>query len=456
MRSILLILALTSTTAAAPTTVGAAQVDITPPLGTPMAGYYSVRALEGVIDPLHAKAIVIEKDGVRAAIVALDLLTTTPGLVREARAKIESLTGIPAKHVLICATHTHTGPVLADRPRDEAFGGDHKLAVEYRKALPEKIAEAVKQADAKREPVTIQRALGREEGLAFNRRYHMADGSVGWNPGKKNVNIVKPAGPTDPSVNLVVLEAKEKPLACFVNFAMHSDTTSGRHASADYPGHLTKALQAAKGEGLIVSFLLGCCGDVNHVNVNLVEAQKGVGESSRIGTRLAAATLKAWDDRAPLAEGPLKVTSETVELALDPVTAADGDAAKPVIEAVAKGTKPAPKFLDQVQAFKVDDVQRRLGKPWSVEVQVISLGPDLAIVSLPGEIFTQLGLDIRKASPFKTTLIAELANGSLGYIPNRQAYPQGNYEVLSSRCAPGSGEKLAESAIRQLKLHMGK
>lgn len=451
IRTLLLALLAPLVANAAPPTAGAAQVDITPPAGTPMAGYYAVRNLEGVLDPLFAKAIVLEKDGTRAAIVVLDLLTTTPGLVSESRAKIEAATGIPAKHVMISATHTHTGPVLADRPRDEAFGGAHKLSVDYRASLPEKIAEAVTKADKARAECSIFHAVGKEEGLAFNRRYFLEDGTVGWNPGKKNPKIVKPAGPTDSSVPLVVFEVAKKPVACLVNFAMHSDTTSGRHASADYPGHLARALTAAKGETMISAFQLGCCGDVNHVNVNLADAQKGTGESSRIGTRLAAAALKAWDERTPIADGPLVVTSETVELPLATVTLADVEAAKPVIAAVARGDTPAPKFLDQVQAFKVDDVARRLGKPWSVEVQVISLGPDLAWVGLPGEIFTQLGLDVKAASPFKTTILAELANGSLGYIPDRKAYPQGQYEVLSSRAAAGSGEKLVESALKQLK-----
>jgi len=88
--------------------------------------------------------------------------------------------------------------------------------------------------------------------------------------------------------------------------------------------------------------------------------------------------------------------------------------------------------------------------PLLAEVQVIALSDDLAIVALPGEIFVELGLALKKASPFKTTLIAELANGSIGYIPNRDAYPQGNYEVVSARNEAGSGEKLVEVALRLL------
>ena len=92
----------------------------------------------------------------------------------------------------------------------------------------------------------------------------------------------------------------------------------------------------------------------------------------------------------------------------------------------------------------------RNGKPWEVEVQVIALGNEVAWVSLPGEIFVELGLAIKQASPFRYTMIAELANGSIGYIPDRPAYAQGNYEVVSARCAEGSGEMLVKAAVRLL------
>lgn len=103
------------------------------------------------------------------------------------------------------------------------------------------------------------------------------------------------------------------------------------------------------------------------------------------------------------------------------------------------------------RAYKVIDVHERHGKPQEAEVQVIALGRDVAWVALPGEIFVELGLAIKKASPFPQTIVAELANGSLGYIPTRQAYAQGNYEVVSARVAAGSGEKLVEAATRILR-----
>ena len=133
------------------------------------------------------------------------------------------------------------------------------------------------------------------------------------------------------------------------------------------------------------------------------------------------------------------------------MTPAETETAKQVIAKVQSGAKPVPAFLSQVQAYKAADVSDRLGKPLQVEVQVISIGSDVAFVSLPGEIFVELGLSIKAGSPFKNTVIAELANGSIGYIPTRVAYGHGNYEVISARCAVGSGERLVDSAVKQLR-----
>jgi hypothetical protein len=140
------------------------------------------------------------------------------------------------------------------------------------------------------------------------------------------------------------------------------------------------------------------------------------------------------------------VASEIVSLPLNPVTDADRDEARALVRRIGEA-----KFMEQVKAFRILDVLAREGKPWEVEVQVIALGPDVAFVSLPGEIFVELGLAIKKASPFKHTFIAELANGSIGYIPNQPAYAQGAYEVVSTRAAEGSGERLVEAAVRLLK-----
>ena len=431
----------------------AAWVDITPKLGTPMAGYYSERGAEAVHDPLKAKALVLAHGSTKVALVTVDLISTLRSTVEEARRLIEIETGIPAAQVMISATHSHTGPVLSGNRRYDAITGSHPFALEYTAALPSLLAQVVKTAASRLGEARVSDGIGHEEGLAFNRRFHMRDGSIGWNAGKLNPNIVQPAGPTDPRVHVVLFrDGQDRPIATYVNFAMHLDTVGGAAFSADYPFTLSECLARVHGPDLVTFFSIGCAGDINHINVKSGAQQQGHGEAARIGTVLAASVLRASEHlRTNRTDLPLRISREMVQMPIPDLTADDVAFARTVTMALEEKKAPAPKFLDQVRAFQVLDVEPQQGKPFAVEVQVIALGDEIAWVSLPGEIFVELGLSIKAGSPFRQTIIAELANGSIGYIPTRRAYSEGNYEVVSARCAEGSGELLVESALRQLR-----
>lgn len=435
--------------------VGAAAVVITPPVGTPMAGYYFERAAEGVHDDLTARALVLERGGTKAALVSLDLISTPLGIVEAAREEIERTIGIPGRNVTISATHAHTGPVLAGRGlRDDAMGADGELVRRYSAGLPAKIAEAVRRADASLTPAIARAATGEERSIAFNRRFHMTDGSVGWNPGKLNPRIVKPAGPIDPEVAVVLFESAaeaRKPLAAYLNYAVHLDNIGGLKFSADMPGTLYSLLGSVKGPGMVAIYTTGCCGDINHIDVRWPETQRGFENAARMGIILAGSVLETWPRLKPVGDGPLRVRSRMVPLPLPEVSPADVESARAIVARHRDPKAKQPSFLETVQAYKVLDVEPRHGKPFEVEVQVVALGKELAWVSLPGEIFVELGLAIKQDSPFPHTIIAELANGSIGYIPTRRAYTQGNYEVVSARCAAGSGEMLVDAAIGLLK-----
>ncbi len=442
------------------TRVGAAAVVITPPSGTPMAGYYFERAAEGVHDDLFAKALVLEQGGVRVALISLDLISTPRELVEEIRKEVDRSTGIKGCNVMISATHAHTGPVLAGRgPRDDALGSRNSLVERYSASLPGKVAEAVRRAESVRVPSVVKVARAQEHALAFNRRYHMTDGSVGWNPGKLNSRILKPAGPIDPDVAIVHFEARDgsrRPLATYINYAVHLDNIGGLKLSADMPGTLSSLLALVKGPEMVTVYTTGCCGDINHINVHWAEPQQGFENSARMGIILAGAVLKTWPELRPVSPNPLRVKRETVLLPLPKISRSDVETAHQIVARHRDTKAKQPTFLETVHAYKVLDVEARQGKPIAVEVQVVAMANDLAWVSLPGEIFVELGLAIKQDSPFPNTIIAELANGSIGYIPTRRAYSQGNYEVVSARCAEGSGEMLVDCAIRLLKeLHSG-
>ena len=167
--------------------VGAAAVVINPPPGTPLAGYYSQRGTKTVLDDIYAKAIVLEVGDTRAALVVCDLISLPRHVVTEARRQVEAATGIPAAHVMLSATHTHTGPVLArESALDELVGATSDLGRRYTDKLPELIARSVAEANRKLAPARASAAVGKEEGISFNRRFHMKDGTVSWNPAKRH------------------------------------------------------------------------------------------------------------------------------------------------------------------------------------------------------------------------------------------------------------------------------
>lgn len=266
-----------------------------------MAGYYTNRAATGIHDNLHAKALVLESEGVRVALVVCDVVSLPRVISEEARKIAAQKTGIPGDHVMISANHSHTGPVILTYPSRYNLTGEMKrIAETYTAQLPARIAEAIVSAAARLQPAQIRSAIGREDSLAFNRRYFMADGTVGWNPGKLNPKIVRPAGPTDPGVAVLYIETpEEKPIAAYVNFAMHQDTMGGLQFSADYSYVLSKVVAEAKGSNLITLFTIGCAGNVNHIDVTRKERQSGYEEAARIGGVLGGEVLKTIE-RAPV------------------------------------------------------------------------------------------------------------------------------------------------------------
>src|SRR5688572_9379664 len=228
---------------------GAAAVKITPPTGAPLAGYYYNRAAEGVHDDLYAKALVLEQEGTKVAFVVSDLISLSRPIVEQARKLVAESAGVPGENVMISATHSHTGPVLrGGSMRTAAQGGEEDIAVRYAEELPKLIAESVKLAAERVTNATLSAAFEHEDRLSFNRRFFMRNGTVAWNPGKANTNIVRAAGPIDPDVGVLLVQTPDAKaaIATYVNFAMHPDTVGGLQISADYPYTLARLLSEYK------------------------------------------------------------------------------------------------------------------------------------------------------------------------------------------------------------------
>jgi neutral ceramidase len=431
---------------------GRAEVSITPTKET--------GGVKKLLDDLRAKAVVFEKDGTAAAMVACDLPVINLPVVQAARRLIETQTGIPAANVMISATHTHTGltPGWTGQSSWPALtpaqgGNEMEEARRYTKFLVKSIAQAVVSAHNDLQPAIIFAGVGREDSLPFNRRFLMKDGTVLFNPGVLNPNIVRPVGPIDPEVPVgYVATPGGRPLATLVNYAMHLDTVGGDAYSADYPHFLAQSLGAAKGPEMMTFFSVGACGNVNHIDVTRPGPYSGYGEAARIGTILAAAVLKTYPKLERLEPESIGVTRETVPLPPVILQSGDSEKARSYIEREKAGGKLT--LLESVFTQRVLFAERQQGRPLDVEVMAIALGKDLAWVALPGEIFVELGLAIKRGSPYRFTTISELAYDWIRYVPNRKGFAEGHYEAINTRSGPGGGEALAEAAIRcLLKLH---
>jgi len=276
----------------------------------------------------------------------------------------------------------------------------------------------------------------------------MKDGTVQFNPGKLNPNIVRPAGPIDPDVGLLRFRAGDKELALLTVFALHLDTVGGTEYSADYPFYLERKLRPILGVEGVSLFGAGTCGDINHIDVSKKDPQKGHLEAGRIGTTLGDTVMKALPKLRPQRSPRLVVRRTIVQAPLQKYSA---EAIAQARKDMAKiGTRELP-FLKQVEAYKILSLQMLPSDILPMEVQVFRLSDEVAIVGLPGEIFVDLGLAIKKASPFPVTLVIELCNDAPGYVPTVKAFKEGSYETVNSRIQPGGGEKLVEAATRLLK-----
>ena len=453
--------------------VGMAEVDITPPVGFPMAGYYHERLAEGTIDSLKAKAIVFREGDTAAALVVCDLIGIATDLSREVQRRASEKTGIPVSNIVIAATHSHTAP---DYMKELwLYLGKEKqdpLRAEYIEKLINGPVDAIVRGyeDAGKFTLSTGSAL-QTTPVAFNRRFVMRDGSVQTWQALSNPEVVRAAGPIDPRIELLAVRNSDngKVHGILSNFALHLDTVGGMRWSADYPFFIERTLRKNYGGDVISIFGTGCCGDINHVDPSAPERHK----SDYIGDSIGTSICRQFATLSPLKSTQLHVMSQVVELPLEDVSQPEVERAIEIVALAKQGGKV--EFLDHVTSYKQLILDQFLhGQPYAetakhitwglsrslagvgerlpVNVTVMTIGDDVAIVSLPGEVFVELGLAIKQASPFRTTIIVELSNAvETIYVPHRAAYAGGSYEVTNSALQPGGGEMLVEVAIKLLR-----
>lgn len=466
-----------------PIQVGMAEADITPPLKFPMAGYFHERLNEGTVDPLKAKAIVFRSDSQQAALVVCDLIGIAADFAKEVKTRASEQTGIPASHIIVSATHSHTAPdyskslyawmVRKSSPDTEAPALEkdpERLA--YIDKLISNTVDAIVRAHHAAAPAKLESGWTEQQTpVAFNRRFVQKDGSVRTWVGLEHEGTVRSAGPIDPEIPLLLVRDESGRMKGLVsNFALHLDTVGGMKWSADYPSFISDVVRERLGSDVISIFGTGCCGDINHVNPRGKERNK----TDFIGKSLGETIVSGVASLSPIDTPRLEVRSVIVQVPLQ--EASQEAVAKSIATMKAVNAGESVDFYDHVTAHKtlmIDQMRnsprfakdedamlaRRVthslsgvGPTIPVEINAICLGRDLAIVSLPGEVFVDLGLAIKRGSPFRNTMVIELSNCvETFYVPTRAAFAGGGYETTNSTVEHGAGELLVEESLKMLK-----
>jgi len=415
---------------------GVSSLDVTPPLGTHMRGYFEERTASTVHDPLYVRSFALEDNGNAVAVAVCDIIGIDRKYLDQTKARIAETTGLQPNQVIISCTHTHTGPLTGDDPYTEWLWG--------------RIADGVRVAWQAREEAQIGWARATEDRPVFKRRYRMKDGTVQTNPGLNNPDVVEPAGPTDPEVGVMVLRRPGgQTLGLLGNYALHyvgipDDFTA---FSADYYGFFSSMIQRLRGESFVAALSNGASGDINNWDVmgRANPANDHYQHCERAGALVAANAFWAWNEANFVAEVPLAGALAEVTLSpRPPATPEDLAKAQDIEDRLAAG-KPVlmgeRSFRNRVRRFEKQPPTARTSI-----VQALRVG-DLALVGVPGEFFVELGLEIKRRSPFAQTMILELANDCVGYIPTRRAFEEGAYEPNSSPYEPGFGEAIVDSAV---------
>ena len=417
---------------------GAGTQVITPPVGTSLAGYFHDRVSTGVHDDLLAKALVLDNGRKKVAIVVCDLLWIQGEQVRRVRELALKAAGIPPENIMVSCTHTHTGPETRVKrpmvPINEA----------YIERLPQLIADSIIRAEANLQPAVLRLGEEYEDRISFNRRFLMKDGSVAFNPGKMNPDIIGPVGPTDPQLNVLRVDHEDgSPMAIIANFSMHPDVMTGCEISADFPGESSRIVSSLYESKPMVMYMQGACGNLNQLDVSNSVNQNGPKEVTRLSRVLAGKTLAASELSQPMGCEDLGSISRKLPIKYHPLTEE--------LKAKAKAAGGRGDFekaqAELIASYELD------GKSAAVEVQAIRIG-DTAVVGIPGEYFVEYGLSIKEWSPFDQTFISELANAAFGYIPTLDAFYPGTYEtmpILSATLEPSAGVQMANEAGKLLR-----
>jgi len=433
---------------------GAYAIDVTPKtLPVIVNGGMRERTAAKVVDPLHARCLVLDDGATQLAIAVVDSCVLPRPLIDKAKAAAEAATGIPAAHMLVSATHTHSAPSVCAVLGTGAEEG-------YADYLAGRIAEGIATAAKRLAPARVGWGADRDPKNVFCRRYLMepgtartcrftghADDQCQMNPGYENPNAVRRTGPVDDEVSVLSVQSHDgRPLALLANYSTHY---AGAPAlSADYfavfAEKIAEKLDAP--DGFVAMMSNGTSGDANCCDF---DHPRRPFDRFTVGADTAAAAERAYRRIEHRDWAPLEVRQRLLRLAIRKPTDDEVAEAKAYIEEHAKDAKP--KNITDVYAWETVHLSR-LPAAREIRLQVLRIG-NLGIAAIPCEVYGSTGLRLKEKSPLKPTFTVSLANGFNGYIPPPEQHDLGGYTTWRARSSclePQAEPKIVASLTEML------
>lgn len=448
---------------------GFSRLNVTPPLGIPIVGYYKPRFAEGVLDELEVNALALAVEDKKVVLLSVDNCGFSETVADSYRDHICEVTGLPADCVFLHATHTHTGPSTCPTyDKDLVLLSDyegHPLLPEYFYFLRRKVADAAVLALKDLKPAKMGWAVGDAPKVAFVRRFRMKDGKVRTNPGVGNPDILHPIGDVDERVNVLRFDREGGETILLANFGNHPDSVGDSLISGDWPTlfrhRLEKALDNVKS-----IFFNGAQGDVNHVNVNAKggdfndtfhdfdDVDRGYGHARHMGNVVAAAVLQVFDKVNYTDVESIRTLEKTFHIPSAMPTPKEAKQAHVINDLHMAGRDDALPYegmeLTTVVAEAARMVRLEHG-PESFPMNFLGVAVgNVALFGIPGEPFTGVGRGLKEAEGWDLVLPCCLTNGCRGYFPMIDAYEEGGYEARSSSFKAGSAELIVKEGCELL------
>ena len=404
---------------------GTARADITPPLGYLLQGHGARnKPSEKVHDPLELKVLSMRKGKDRVLIASCDLAGFDPKFIELARRDISEKTGLAPFQVLICASHTHTGPFTLDLLGEDASN----IIPEYMSVVSKKIAGTAMEAMNNEEEVLARYGRTKIDMGIVNRRRKNPDGTIGG---------PDPSGPVDYEVSVLSFEReKGDPLAILFNYGCHPTTLAADifQVSADFPGAAKREIEHFY-PGTMAHFTNGCFGDVRP---NLLDSKGenfrggSFGDLQRMGRLLASGVIRAREEAVPLPVEKLEGRLEVFPFPFDPgYRFKDEESLEKIFPGLVYKFRKTYQPLESELRWKefwMEKLRRKEAVPPTVnrDIQVIKIG-GVRIIGIPGEAVAETGLKIKKT--LGTAFTVGVSNGYLSYMPSAGVLEEGGYEA---------------------------